>query len=93
MEEVCTRFPHLARDIIKKIDHLSLTRFKVASRDICKFLESGRFIWKQMISKDISGNHNLFTNLDSYSPHDVKYMYLLIDMYFKKILLVHDMQL
>ena len=60
MEEVCKRFPLLAEDVIKRIDHQSLTKFKKASRDISEFLDDGRILWKQMILKNVEGNQNVF---------------------------------
>ena len=56
MEDICSRFPHLAEEIMKQIDYQSLTNCKLANRDICKFLNKGRFLWKQIILKSITGN-------------------------------------
>ena len=38
MEEVCNRFPHLAEEILEKLDYQSLTKFKMANKRICDFL-------------------------------------------------------
>ena len=42
------------------LDYLSLAKIKEASRDISQFLDNGRFLWKQMILKNISGNHTVY---------------------------------
>ena len=59
MEEVCKRFPGLAEDIIAKIDHQSLNRFKESNRGVSEFLDKGKCLWKRMILKHISGNFQL----------------------------------
>ena len=56
MEEICIRFDLMAEKILKKIDHQSLAKLKEASKKICKFLDNGRFIWQQMILKNVIGN-------------------------------------
>ena len=63
VEDICCRFPHLAEEIMKQIDYQSLTNCKLANRDISKFLDKGRFLWKQMILKNITGNHLSVFNL------------------------------
>ena len=53
MEDIFTEFPNLGENIINEIDQKSLTNFRMASRKICKFLVSGKFLWKQIILKNI----------------------------------------
>ena len=42
MEQVCEIFPLVSEKIMKELDYQSLTKFKMASRETCEFLESGR---------------------------------------------------
>ena len=55
MEYICKRFPALVEDVIEKIDLLSLTKFKEASREGSDCLNNGRVLWKQTILQKISG--------------------------------------
>ena len=57
MEQVCEIFPLVSEKIMKELDYQSLTKFKMASRETCEFLENGRVLWKQMILKNIKGTH------------------------------------
>ena len=56
MEEVCKIFPLIGEKIVKELDCQSLTKFKMANREVCEFLDNERVLWKQMILKNIKGN-------------------------------------
>ena len=58
-EEVYRRFPLLGERILKEVDYHSLTKCKVASREISEFLDNGRLWWKQMILRAIAGNNDI----------------------------------
>ena len=56
MEEVCNRFPHLVENIMKQIDYQSLTNCKEVSREMYRYFNTGRTLWKKIILKSIAGN-------------------------------------
>ena len=56
MEEVCRRFPLLAEKVLSKVDYQSLVKCKEVSKKMNEFLNTGKFLWKQMIIKRITGN-------------------------------------
>ena len=45
----------MADNILEKLDYKSLGNSRMASREICEFLENGRVLWKKMILKNITG--------------------------------------
>ena len=51
MEEVCKRFPHLAKDIFDRVNDQSLDLCKEISREVLEFLDSEQFFWFRIISK------------------------------------------
>ena len=55
MEEVCKIFPLIGEKIVKELDHQSLTKFKMTSKEVCEFLDNERVLWKQMILKNTKG--------------------------------------
>ena len=57
MEDICKRFPHMAENVIKKINPRSLTQFKKASRVASNFLNNGRVLWKQIILQKNTGKY------------------------------------
>ena len=56
MEEVCRRFPLLADRLLSGLDYQSLVKCKEVSKKMNEFLNTGKFLWKQMIIKRITGN-------------------------------------
>ena len=60
MEIVCKRFPHLAENIFDKVDYQSLVKCTEVSKNMNKFLETRKVLWKQMIIKRITGNLEVF---------------------------------
>ena len=74
MEEVCKIFPLIGEKIVKELDYQSLTKFKMASREVCEFLDNERVLWKQMILKNIKGNdiqgrENIYRRADWSAPY------------------------
>ena len=61
IEEFLQKFPILSEKIMKEMNYQSLTNFKLASSEICEFLNTGRILWKQMILKSIKGTLNQFS--------------------------------
>jgi ankyrin repeat protein len=54
MEYICRRFPVLGEMIFERVDYQTLTKCKEADRKTCEFLNNGRFLWVQMIRKNIT---------------------------------------
>ena len=51
MENLCTRFPHLAGRIFDQVDDESLNNCKEISREVLEFLDNERFFWIRIIKK------------------------------------------
>jgi hypothetical protein len=54
MEYICRRFPVLGEMIYERVDYQTLTKCQEADRKTCEFLKNGRFLWVQIIRKNIT---------------------------------------
>ena len=57
MEDISKRYPLMAAKVLMAIDYESLYKCKEASREMNRYLQNERVLWKQMISMNLSGNH------------------------------------
>ena len=61
MEDLCKRFPELAKNLLQNLDDQSLVIFKETSRDIYSVSTNERAYWLRIIQK-YSGNLHEFQN-------------------------------
>ena len=51
MENLCKRFPHLAKRIFDQVDNQSLNHCKEISGEILEYLASERFFWIRLVKR------------------------------------------
>ena len=49
MEVICNRFPMIAKNIINKLDNITLISCKEASRELNSFLENEKIVWLRIV--------------------------------------------
>ena len=49
MEVICNRFPMIAKNIINKLDTITLINCKEASRELNSFLENEKIVWLRIV--------------------------------------------
>ena len=51
MDQLLSRFPHIAEDVFENLDDESLVRYKEAGRSLSSFMDEGSKFWKRIIRK------------------------------------------
>ena len=51
MEDICKRFPHLAKRIFDQVDDQSLNFCKQISEEVLEYLDKEKFFWIRIIKK------------------------------------------
>ena len=62
MENLCKRFPHLAKRIFDQVDNQSLNHCKEISREIVEYLDSERFFWIRLLKRYNQNHKNPYYN-------------------------------
>ena len=57
MDELLSRFPDIAEDILESLDDESLVRCKEASRSLMSFIDEDTKFWKRIIRKYLQNQY------------------------------------
>ena len=83
MEVICNRFPMIAKNILKKLDNITLLNCKKSSRELNTFLENEKTIRLRIVGNIIGFEKSWKQTIEKSSVDNIKQLALATQNFFK----------